>query len=87
MKLEGRVALVAGASRGIGEAMMRSFSDEGARVLFCARREELGRATEEDLRSRGREARFVKADVTDEEAVKMLMTTALSPARPRSPGR
>jgi NAD(P)-dependent dehydrogenase (short-subunit alcohol dehydrogenase family) len=77
MRLEGRVALVAGASRGIGEATVRKFSDEGARVLFCARREELGRAIEAELREQGREVRFVRADVTDEEAVKMLMTTAV----------
>jgi NAD(P)-dependent dehydrogenase (short-subunit alcohol dehydrogenase family) len=77
MKLEGRVALIAGASRGIGEATVRLFSDEGARVLFCARREELGRAIEKDLRERGREVTFVRADVTDEDAVKMLVTTAV----------
>ena len=76
MKLEGRVALVAGASRGIGEAMVRLFSEEGARVVFCARREELGRAIEGDLRGQGREVTFVRADVTDEEAVKMLFTSA-----------
>jgi NAD(P)-dependent dehydrogenase (short-subunit alcohol dehydrogenase family) len=75
MKLEGRVALVAGASRGIGEATVRLFSDEGARVVFCARREELGRAIERDLREQGREVTFVRADVTDEEAVKNLITT------------
>jgi NAD(P)-dependent dehydrogenase (short-subunit alcohol dehydrogenase family) len=76
MRLEGRVALVAGASRGIGEAMVRLFSEEGARVVFCARREELGRKIERELRERGREVRFVPADVTDEDAVKWLMTTA-----------
>ena len=77
MRLEGRVALVAGASRGIGEAMVRTFSDEGARVLFCARREDLGKAIEQDLRERGREVKFVRADVTDEAAVRMLITTAV----------
>jgi NAD(P)-dependent dehydrogenase (short-subunit alcohol dehydrogenase family) len=75
MRLEGRVALVAGASRGIGEAIVRLFADEGARVVFCARREELGRAIERELRERGREVRFVTADVTDEQTVKNLMTT------------
>jgi NAD(P)-dependent dehydrogenase (short-subunit alcohol dehydrogenase family) len=76
MRLEGRVALVAGASRGIGEAMVRLFSEEGARVVFCARREELGRKIERELREQGREVRFLPADVTDEEAVRWLMTTA-----------
>jgi NAD(P)-dependent dehydrogenase (short-subunit alcohol dehydrogenase family) len=76
MRLEGRVALIAGASRGIGEAMVRLFSEEGARVVFCARREELGRKIERELREQGREVRFLPADVTDEEAVRWLMTTA-----------
>lgn len=76
MKLEGRVALVAGASRGIGEAMVRRFAEEGAQVLFCARREELGRAIEDDLRGRGLDVTFRRADVTDETAVEGLMTAA-----------
>jgi NAD(P)-dependent dehydrogenase (short-subunit alcohol dehydrogenase family) len=77
MKLEGRVALVAGASRGIGEATVRLFAAEGARVVFCARREELGRAIERELRGEGCEVTFVRADVADEEEVKLLVTTTV----------
>lgn len=77
MKLEGRVALVAGASRGIGEATVKLFAAEGARVVFCARREELGRAIERDLGSQGREVTFVRADVADEEQVRLLVATAV----------
>jgi NAD(P)-dependent dehydrogenase (short-subunit alcohol dehydrogenase family) len=77
MKLDGRVALVAGASRGIGEATVRLFSEEGAKVLFCARSEDMGRAIEEDLRAKGRDVTFVVANVTDEEAVERLVATAV----------
>lgn len=73
MKMEGHVALIAGASRGIGEAIVRLFSDEGAKVVFCARREELGRPIEQSLRDQGREVAFIQADVTGEEAVKALI--------------
>ena len=38
--LEGRVAIVTGASRGIGEAIARAFVREGARVAICGRRQE-----------------------------------------------
>jgi NAD(P)-dependent dehydrogenase (short-subunit alcohol dehydrogenase family) len=77
MKLEGRVALIAGASRGIGEAIVRLFCDEGAKVVFCARRDELGRAIESDLRSHGCEVTFIRADVTEEEAVKALIAATV----------
>lgn len=77
MKLEGRVALIGGASRGIGEATVRLFSEEGAKVVFCARRQELGKAIEDDLRSRGGDVTFVRADLTDEDAVRDLVATTL----------
>ncbi len=38
--LENRVAIVTGASRGIGEAIARVFAREGARVVICGRKQE-----------------------------------------------
>lgn len=40
MLLEGRTAIVTGASRGIGKAITRAFVDEGARVAICGRKQE-----------------------------------------------
>ena len=49
MKLEGKVALVTGGNRGIGEAIVRLFTDEGAKVVLCGRREALCKQVEESV--------------------------------------
>lgn len=40
MRLEGRVAIVTGGTRGIGLAVVKSFLKEGARVILCGSRQE-----------------------------------------------
>ncbi len=40
-RLDGKVAIITGASTGLGPVMAKRFVDEGARVLLAARREEL----------------------------------------------
>ncbi len=58
----GRVALVTGATRGIGRAAAIAFAREGARVIFCGRHEERGEETVQLAREAGGEAIFVRAD-------------------------
>lgn len=77
MRLEGKVALVTGGNRGIGEAVVRLFSEEGAAVLFCARRADLGEKIESELLEAGRKVKFVACDVTDEDAVERLVATVV----------
>ncbi|MFI6350107.1 SDR family NAD(P)-dependent oxidoreductase [Streptomyces sp. NPDC050560] len=62
--LDGRVAVVTGGARGIGEAIVTGLLDAGARVHICDRDEEAGRATADRLG-----AAFVAADVTDSASV------------------
>jgi NAD(P)-dependent dehydrogenase (short-subunit alcohol dehydrogenase family) len=73
--LEGKVALVTGATSGIGRRTVERFVDEGARVLFCGRRAALGRALESALGAA--QCRFMQADVTREADVEQLIAGCL----------
>jgi len=67
--LAGKVALVTGAARGIGEAVAEELADAGARVLLTDRRHELGADVAARLAERHPDAvGFAPLDVTQEEA-------------------
>jgi NAD(P)-dependent dehydrogenase (short-subunit alcohol dehydrogenase family) len=69
----GKVALVTGATSGMGAVTARALAAEGAAVWFCGRREQEGRAVEKSIRDAGGSATFVRADVTDEAQVRDLL--------------
>jgi 3-oxoacyl-[acyl-carrier protein] reductase len=62
--LEGRVALVTGSSRGIGEAIARLYAHEGARVVLHGRDEQAMAAVQADIERSGGVATSIRADVT-----------------------
>lgn len=75
--LEGKVALVTGASRGVGAAIAKSLAGEGAAVVVNYLKSE-GRAEEvaSNIRGSGGEALPFRADITDEAAVREMVRAA-----------
>jgi 3-oxoacyl-[acyl-carrier protein] reductase len=75
-QLQGRVALVTGASQGIGFAIAQALAGAGARVVISARGEERLRQAAERLEQRGGEVEAVPCDMRDAQAVERLVRAA-----------
>ncbi|CAM5173587.1 unnamed protein product [Eretmochelys imbricata] len=77
LRYPGKVAIVTGGSRGIGEAVVREFVRQGAHVVFCAPEAEgaAGRALEQALRESGGpgEPHFQPCDITSEQDIQALI--------------
>jgi NAD(P)-dependent dehydrogenase (short-subunit alcohol dehydrogenase family) len=68
-KLAGKVALITGASRGLGKAMALALAGEGAAIALVARDPEALRNTAEEVWRTGSGAQIFQTDVTSEEQV------------------
>jgi NAD(P)-dependent dehydrogenase (short-subunit alcohol dehydrogenase family) len=71
-KLNGRVAVITGASRGLGRAMALAVAEAGARVALVSRDEEKLNAVAHEIHASGGQAEAFKADVADEASVAAL---------------
>ena len=64
MKLEGKVAIITGSSRGIGKAVAHRFAREGAKVVVnCVSTLDKAQATAEEIKTNGGAAKVIQADV------------------------
>ncbi|MEA3478187.1 MAG: SDR family oxidoreductase [Bacteroidota bacterium] len=76
MKLANKVAVITGASSGIGKALAIAMADEGAKLVLGARNKEKLDEVITDITFKGREAIAIQTDVSDENDCKNLIITA-----------
>ncbi|MGY8994335.1 MAG: SDR family NAD(P)-dependent oxidoreductase, partial [Rhodospirillales bacterium] len=82
-RMDGRVALITGSSRGLGRAMALKFADAGADVVICSRREDELEKTrvEVEAAGAGKVAAF-QADVSRAEDINRLIEGAVDALGP-----
>lgn len=72
IELKGRVAVISGGSRGLGEAMAKALAEAGARIALVARDRERLQSVRGDILASGGDAAVFVADVTQEDDVTKL---------------
>ena len=77
MKLEGKVAIVTGAAKGIGWGIAKIFVQEGAKVAVVDWDEENGKKTAAELKAAGGDTLFIKCDVSKQDEVHSMTEKAL----------
>jgi NAD(P)-dependent dehydrogenase (short-subunit alcohol dehydrogenase family) len=78
MRLEGKVAIVTGAGRGIGRAIAIALAAEGAAVVSGQRTDDEGQSLSESLRAEGRRELALHTDVRDSTSVRELVHNTLN---------
>jgi NAD(P)-dependent dehydrogenase (short-subunit alcohol dehydrogenase family) len=76
--LQGKVALITGASKGIGESMARLMAAAGAKVIVSSRKQEALDTLAQDIKSQGGEATGIAAHVGDMDQVHRLVEKTIA---------
>ncbi|MET0984443.1 MAG: SDR family oxidoreductase [Steroidobacteraceae bacterium] len=75
-RLEGKVAVITGSTKGIGRTVAKVFAAEGAKVVVSGRDSEAGKQVVADIEKSGGLAIFTRADVGNEADVRSLIASA-----------
>src|SRR5690242_12581036 len=76
LKLDGKVAIITGASQGLGQAMALKFAEAGADIVAASRTQAKLEDTAAEVRKLGRKCLVVPTDVTDSAQVNAMVAAA-----------
>jgi len=77
-RLKDKIALITGATSGIGYASAKLFAEEGAFVIIIGRNDDKGNKIQNEIIKNGGKAEYVKCDVTDESQINSLREYVIS---------
>jgi NAD(P)-dependent dehydrogenase (short-subunit alcohol dehydrogenase family) len=77
MRLQGKVAIVTGSTKGIGRAVAIGYAEEGATVIVCGRSEDLAKNLAEELTRKGKKAVAMKLDVTSHDGINQVVNQVM----------
>jgi len=77
MRLQGKVAIVTGSTKGIGRAIAIGYAEEGATVIVCGRSEDLAKNLAQELTRKGKKAVAMKLDVTSHDGINQVVNQVM----------
>ena len=77
-KLDGKIAIVTGATSGMGRATAKLFAKEGAKVVITGRNEDRAKAVVDDIKNDGGKSIYVIADMTNKDDVTKIFDATMN---------
>ena len=78
MRLKNKIAIITGAGSGIGRSIALTFIQEGAKVVIADWSEKGGQGTVEQIKKQGKEAIFIKTDVSQAKDINKMVGVCLN---------